>query len=93
MTTFKELVEAAQNKGLKFEFYSMALDRWGNDDFDSHRKTKFMFEYKGNYFWFWGYSDEDFEIVSFQEKYFPATGKFYKTWKKEIEALKILGLY
>ena len=52
-----------------------------------------MFEYKGNYFWFWGYSDEDFEIVSFQEKYFPATGKFYKTWKKEIEALKILGLY
>lgn len=92
MTTFAQLVQAAQNKGLNYEFYSLALDRWGSDNFDSYQKTKFMFEYKGNYFWFWGYSEENNEIVFFQEKYFPATGTFYKTFNKEREALKILGL-
>ena len=93
MTTFKKLVEAAQNKGLKFEFYSLAFNRYGDTYFDGYQKTKFMFEYKGNYFWFWGYSFRGNEFVFFQEKFFPATGKFYKTYNKEIEALKILGLY
>jgi len=93
MKTFNELVEAAQNKGLNFEFYSMAFDRWDSTFFKNRKKTKFMFEYKGNYFWFEGYSELDFEMVMFQEKYFPVTGKSYSTWKKKNEALKILGLY
>ena len=93
MTTFNELIEAAQKKGLKFEFYSMAFDRNGRTIFKNRQVTKFMFEYKGNYFWFRGYTIMDYEVVFFQEKYFPATGKSYKTWKKKNEALEILGLY
>ena len=93
MTTFNELIEAAQKKGLKFEFYSMAFDRWGSTIFKNRKVTKFMFEYKGNYFWFRGYTIQGTELVFFQEKFFPATGMCYTTWKKKNEALKILGLY
>ena len=93
MKTLKELHKAVENKGLAFEMYSVAFNRFGDTyGLDKHQKTFFGFGDVDAWFWFEGYTNTDNEIMFFTEKYFRNSGKSYKTYKKENEALKILGL-
>lgn len=95
MTTFQQLINAAQNKGIEFDTYTSRFNNTRGYSEDGDLKTYFGFKNNKNWFWFEGYSEEEggFNTMFFNGKYYPATGSTYKTWKKENEAFKILGLY
>lgn len=93
MNTLQELHTAVTNKGFEFETYTVAFNRFGDTiGLKNHQKTFFGFGNIDAWFWFEGYTDNDTGKLFFSEKYFRNTGKSYKTYKKEREALKLLGL-
>lgn len=93
MNTLQELHTAVTNKGFEFELFTVAFNRFGDTiGLNNHQKTYFGFGNVDAWFWFEGYTDNDTGKLFFSEKYFRNTGKSYKTYKKEREALKLLGL-
>jgi hypothetical protein len=93
MNTLQELHTAVTNKGFEFELFTVAFNRFGDTiGLNNHQKTYFGFGNVDAWFWFEGYTDNDTGKLFFSEKYFRNTGKSYKTYKKEREALQLLGL-
>lgn len=98
MNTLKELINAAQEKGIKFESYSSAFyNRGGGMYWDAKDKFTTYFGFtldSQTYYWFKGYSIHGYKTdMNFSERYNAGNGYSISTYKRQVEALKILGLY
>ncbi len=85
---FDILINAAKNKGLKYDTWSAKFDRWG----ELVEITYVQINTQKHVWCTWAiYKNENFAF--FEGRYNQVNGALQKTYKKEINAYKILGIY
>lgn len=93
MFSSEKLINQAKAKGFKFNAFSCAFNRFGDTYFKDHQRTYFSFTADDkNWFEFSGYSFDHTDKLFFDFKYFSGSGTTQRTFRKELQALKLLGI-
>jgi len=89
MSTFTQLVEAAQKKGFSTDIWTTFQDRWG----DSVLPTTYVQINTEEHVWCtWRFYPDMYNISLFEGRYNQANGVTQKTWRKESRAFELLGV-